>query len=50
MTILTTRNRGLTASKIIDAVGHVLARDGFTKIGINAIAREAGVDKVLIYR
>jgi AcrR family transcriptional regulator len=28
----------------------VLARDGFGAIGINAVAREAGVDKVLIYR
>jgi AcrR family transcriptional regulator len=31
-------------------VGLVLARDGFGGIGVNAIAREAGVDKVLIYR
>ena len=28
----------------------MLARDGFAAIGVNAIAREAGVDKVLIYR
>lgn len=32
------------------AVGEVLARDGFRAIGVNAIAREAGIDKVLIYR
>lgn len=44
------RNRDATAAKIIQAVGDVLARDGFAKIGVNAIAREAGVDKVLIYR
>jgi AcrR family transcriptional regulator len=50
MTIPSTRNRDLTSAKIIEAVGSVLARDGFDKIGINAIAREAGVDKVLIYR
>ena len=31
-------------------MGQVLARDGFSAVGINAIAREAGVDKVLIYR
>ena len=31
-------------------MGEVLARDGFSAIGVNAIAREAGVDKVLIYR
>ena len=28
----------------------MLARDGFGAIGVNAIAKEAGVDKVLIYR
>jgi AcrR family transcriptional regulator len=28
----------------------VLARDGFAGIGVNAIAKQAGVDKVLIYR
>jgi AcrR family transcriptional regulator len=27
-----------------------LAEKGFTKLGINAVARQAGVDKVLIYR
>jgi AcrR family transcriptional regulator len=31
-------------------VGTLLARKGFTGLGINAVAREAGVDKVLIYR
>jgi AcrR family transcriptional regulator len=28
----------------------VLAREGFAAVGINAIAKQAGVDKVLIYR
>jgi AcrR family transcriptional regulator len=31
-------------------VGEVLAREGFAAIGVNAIAKQAGVDKVLIYR
>ena len=44
------RNRDQTAARILQAVGEVLARDGFAAIGINAVAREAGVDKVLIYR
>lgn len=44
------RNREQTEARILQAVGDVLARDGFTAIGINAVAREAGVDKVLIYR
>ena len=45
-----TRDRGATEERILAAVGEVLARDGFGALGINAIAREAGVDKVLIYR
>lgn len=44
------RDREITRSKILDAVGMLLARKGFQGIGINAVAREAGVDKVLIYR
>lgn len=31
-------------------MGQVLAREGFGGIGVNAIAKQAGVDKVLIYR
>jgi len=45
-----TRDREATQQRILDAVGHVLAREGFAGIGVNAIAKEAGVDKVLIYR
>jgi len=44
------RDRTATEERILGAVGTVLARDGFGGIGINAIAREASVDKVLIYR
>ena len=44
------RDRAVTEERILAAVGEVLARDGFHAVGINAIAREAGVDKVLIYR
>jgi AcrR family transcriptional regulator len=43
-------DREETKRKILGAVGKVLARDGFQKLGVNSIAREAGVDKVLIYR
>ncbi len=39
-----------TKTKILEAVGHLLATKGFQGIGVNAVAREAGVDKVLIYR
>lgn len=44
------RDRAATEERILAAVGRVLAREGFGGIGVNAIAREAGVDKVLIYR
>lgn len=44
------RDSGQTRRKIINAVGHLLATSGFRDLGINSIARQAGVDKVLIYR
>ena len=44
------KDRRETKERLIEAVGHVLSKEGFEKIGINAVAREAGVDKVLIYR
>lgn len=44
------RDRARTEARILDAVGRVLAREGFASVGVNAVAREAGVDKVLIYR
>jgi AcrR family transcriptional regulator len=44
------RDREATRARLIEAVGTLLANDGFTGLGVNAVAREAGVDKVLIYR
>ena len=44
------RDREATRARLIGAVGTLLARKGFTALGVNAVAREAGVDKVLIYR
>lgn len=44
------RDKKATEEKIIKAVGVLLARNGFSAIGINAIAREAGIGKTLIYR
>lgn len=44
------RNKEETKDRIIGAVGKLLAEGGFRNVGINAVAREAGVDKVLIYR
>jgi len=44
------RDREETRKKILAAMGRLLARKGSRGLGINAIAREAQVDKVLIYR
>ena len=42
------RDKDQTKQKILQAVGKLLATGG--GLGVNVIAREAGVDKVLIYR
>ncbi len=44
------RDREATKARLLGAVGIVLARDGFAALGVNAVAKEAGVDKVLLYR
>ncbi len=46
----TQRDRRATEGEILEAVGTLLTREGFASLGVNAVAREAGVDKVLIYR
>ena len=45
-----TRSRLKTEQRILEAVGSLLLEQGFPAVGINAIARQAGCDKVLIYR
>jgi AcrR family transcriptional regulator len=44
------RDREATRQRLIEAVGELLSRRGFTALGVNSVARQAGVDKVLIYR
>ncbi len=44
------RDKQITSRRLISAVGSLLGREGFKGVGVNAVAREAGVDKVLIYR
>src|SRR5580692_1594253 len=44
------RDSHLMRERILDAVGRLIVRDGLAAVGINAIAREAGCDKVLLYR
>lgn len=45
-----TRDKEATKLRLIDAVGSILAREGFSGLGVNSVAKEAAVDKVLIYR
>jgi AcrR family transcriptional regulator len=45
-----TRDRPKTEQMILDAAKAVLAEDGFSKFGVNSIARRAECDKQLIYR
>jgi len=47
---VSSRDSAATREQLIRAVGTLLAREGFTALGVNAVAKEAGVDKVLIYR
>ena len=44
------RDREATESRLLDTIGKMIAEDGFEKIGINAIATQSNVSKILIYR
>jgi AcrR family transcriptional regulator len=44
------RDKEETKMRIVDAVGRQLSKAGFRDLGVTSIAKEAGVDKVLIYR
>ncbi len=44
------KSRIHTEQRILQAVKTILLEEGFPAVGINAIARTAGCDKVLIYR
>jgi len=44
------KDRELTEQKILDAVGRIVEREGFESVGINAVANESGLSKILIYR
>lgn len=48
--ISNTDRREHTRAKLIKSVGKVLAKSGFKGLGVNKVAKEAGVDKVLVYR
>ena len=44
------RNSDAMRARVLAAVAKMIVRDGLSAIGVNALAREAGCDKVLIYR
>lgn len=35
-----------TEKRLLEAVSHIVENEGFTKIGVNRIANQAGCDKV----
>lgn len=44
------RDRETTERRILDTIGQMINENGFEKIGINAVATQSGVSKILIYR
>ena len=46
----TERDRDVTEQRMLKAVGEMIRRDGFEKLGVNAVAAHCGVSKILIYR
>ncbi|CAN1554027.1 AcrR Transcriptional regulator [Paracoccaceae bacterium] len=44
------RNRDETRQRLLDAALDLIADEGFSALGVNAVARRAGADKQLIYR
>ncbi|MCG8688839.1 MAG: TetR/AcrR family transcriptional regulator [Desulfobacterales bacterium] len=45
-----TDKKEATKDKLVKSVGTLLAKEGFKGLGVNKVAKEAGVDKVLVYR
>lgn len=44
------RDRAQSEQRLIEAVGLLIAEEGYEQIGINRVAARAGVNKILIYR
>ncbi|WP_183557508.1 TetR/AcrR family transcriptional regulator [Mucilaginibacter sp. SP1R1] len=44
------KNKELTKRKLVIAVGELLKSEGYKGLGVNRIAKQAGVNKKLIYR
>lgn len=47
---ITERDREATEKRLLDTIGQMINENGFEKIGINAVATQSGVSKILIYR
>ena len=45
-----TKNREHTQQKLLQAVSDLVQQQGFAALGVNAVAQQAGVSKMLIYR
>ena len=44
------RDSERTQERILDALARIIVRNGLAAVGVNSLSREAGCDKVLIYR
>ena len=44
------KDKEQTKRRLIEAVGEIIKSDGYNALGVNAIAKRAGVSKKLIYR
>ena len=44
------KNRHATEQRLLQAVSDIVQKQGFAALGVNAVAQQAGVSKMLIYR
>jgi len=44
------KNKENTKRKLLDAVGEIIKKSGFSGLGVNKVAKLSGVSKILIYR
>ena len=44
------KDRAATEKRLLDTIGKMIVEKGFENIGINAVAAQSGVAKILIYR
>ncbi|WP_316747906.1 TetR/AcrR family transcriptional regulator [Pedobacter gandavensis] len=44
------KNKNETMQRLVDAVGSIIKKKGYKGLGLNVVAKEAEVSKVLIYR